>query len=512
MSALAAFTFLRPAVLLALLPLAGLWLLLRRRDAADGPAAAHIAPHLLAALTIGRTTRSRLRAPDLLIGAALLMTLAAAGPAWRPAPSPFVTETAPLVVALDLSPTMGTTDIAPSRLERARQKIRDIVGLRAGGRTALVAYAGTAHLVMPLTDDPTVLLPFLEALDPGIMPDHGRRASAALALAEGLLAREDTPGSILFVTDGIDPADIAAFPSGGSARAALIVAPRPGAEVADWSRRAGVKTVPVSVDGGDVQAVQRALASALARAAAADGRLADDGWLLAFPAGLLVLLWFRRGTTLRWGAMLLGLALLAPPDARAASLSETLAGWFWTPDQQARRLYEAHDYIGAAATFADPAWRAAALTRAGRYQEAADLLAPIRTSVAQYNRGVALVRGRDYAGGQVAFEAALTLDPANADARANLETTKTIIAYLEETREQEDAGIDDNDTAPDGTVDDLTGGKGRRVRIDADSQLSEAAAEQWMRSVETRPADFLKSRFAIEAAGTATPASGGNAP
>ena len=64
-----------------------------------------IAPHLLAALTIGRNVRSRLQAPDLLIPAAMLMTLAAAGPAWRPAPSPFVTETAPLVVALDLSPT-----------------------------------------------------------------------------------------------------------------------------------------------------------------------------------------------------------------------------------------------------------------------------------------------------------------------------------------------------------------------------------------------------------------------
>ena len=227
MTALAAFTFLRPLVLLGLLPLALLWLLLRRRTAADAPAVPDIAPHLLAALTIGRSERRRLGAPDLLIGAAMLMTLAAAGPAWRPAPSPFVSETAPLVIALDLSPSMTATDIAPSRLERAKQKIRDLVALRAGARTALVAYAGSAHLVMPLTDDPTVLLPFLEALDPGIMPDAGRTASAALALAESLLAQEDTPGSVLFVTDGIDPADIAAFPAAGSTRVALVVTASP---------------------------------------------------------------------------------------------------------------------------------------------------------------------------------------------------------------------------------------------------------------------------------------------
>lgn len=499
---LAAFTFLRPLVLLALPALAGLWLLLRHRARAEATATPHIAPHLLAALTIGREGRRRAGAPDLLIPAAMLMALAAAGPAWRAAPSPFVSETAPVVIALDLSPSMTATDLAPSRLERAKQKIRDLIGLRAGGRVALVAYSGTAHLVMPLTEDPTVLLPFLEGLDPSIMPDQGRAASRALALGETLLAHEDTPGSVLFVTDGIDPGDIAAFPSGGSARAALVVTPDPGAEIADWSRRADVATVTATVDDGDIRAVQRALATSLARAAAASGKLQDDGWLLAIPAALLVLLWFRRGTTLRWGALLVGLAVLAPHGARADGLADglagTLAGWFLTPDQQGRRLYEAHRYPEAAAAFADPEWRATALVRAGKYQDAADLLAPIETTRAQYDRGVALVRGRDYAGGKAAFEAALTLDPANADAKVNLEVTDRIIAYLTETRQAEDQGAQSE--PPDATTTDLTGDQGKAVRIDAGSQLSEDSADQWMRQVQTKPADFLKSRFAIEAA------------
>lgn len=503
MTALAAFTFLRPLALLALLPLGLLWLLLRRRAAAEAPAIGHIAPHLLAALTIGRNARARIRAPDLLLGAAACMTLAAAGPAWRPAPSPFVTETAPLVVALDLSPSMAAADIAPARLERAKQKIRDLIALRAGGRVGLVAYAGTAHLVMPLTDDPSVLLPFLEALDPGIMPDQGRSASAALALAETLLGQEDAPGSILFVTDGVDPADIGAFPGGGGARAALIVAPDPGREVADWSRRADVAAITTTLDDADIRAVQRALASSLARAAGAEGRLQDDGWLLAFPAALLVLLWFRRGTTLRWGALLLAGALvpaaLAPAGpARAAGLHETLAGWFWTADQRGARLYAAHRYAEAAETFADPQWRAAALFRAGKYAEAAAALAAIPTATAQANRGLSLVRGRDYQAGADAFEGALKLDPSNAAAARDLDVTRRIIAYLTETRDAEDQ--DSQSEPPDDTATDLSGDQGRLARIDASSQLSEDAAEQWMRAVETKPADFLKSRFAIEAA------------
>lgn len=501
-----AFTLLRPWALLALGPIALLWLALHRRSAAaEAPIVGHIAPHLLAALTIGRNARARASAPDLLLGAAALMVLAAAGPAWRPAPSPFVTETAPLVIALDLSPSMAGTDLAPSRLERGKEKIRDLIARRAGGRVGLVAYAGTAHLVMPLTDDPTVLLPFLEALSPGIMPDHGRSASAALRLAEGLLAAEDTPGSVLFVTDGIDPSDIAAFPEGGPARAALIVNPAPGAEIADWSRRADVRATPATLDDTDLARVERALTSALARAAARQGKLADDGWMLALPAALLVLLWFRRGTTLRWGLMLIGLALLAPRPSEAAGLGDTLAGWFWTPDQRGARAYAAHRYPEAAEAFADPTWKAMALVRAGKYTEAAALLEPIQTSAAQYNRGTALIRGRDYQGGVAALERAVELDPSNTDARHNLDVAKRIEAYLLETREAEDDdGADSGDSAADATTTDLTGDQGKSVRIDADSQLSESAAEQWMRSVETRPADFLKTRFAIEAAAPAS--------
>ena len=207
-----------------------------------------------------------------------------------------------------------------------------------------------------------------------------------------------------------------------------------------------------------------------------------------------MLLWFRRGTTLRWSAMLLALALLPPGPARA----DGLADWFWTPDQQGRRHYDAHKYAEAAATFANPEWRAAALFRAGKYTEAAEALAPIQTSVAQYNRGTALVRGRDYQGGEAAFEAALKLDPENAAAAHNLDVTWRIIAYLTEAREASDEG--EQSLPPDSTVEDLSGDQGKRARIDANSQLSESAADEWMRSVETRPADFLKSRFAIEAA------------
>ena len=72
------------------------------------------------------------------------------------------------MVALDLSRTMDAIDVQPSRLERGKQKIRDLVGLREGARTALVAYAGSAHLVLPLTEDRRILETYLEALASGL--------------------------------------------------------------------------------------------------------------------------------------------------------------------------------------------------------------------------------------------------------------------------------------------------------------------------------------------------------
>ncbi len=164
--------------------------------------------------------------------------------------------------------------------------------------------------------------------------------------------------------------------------------------------------------------------------------------------------------------------------------------------QQGQRLYEAHKYAEAAEHFSDPLWRASALFRSGKYTQAAEILAPIQTSVAQYNRGTALVRGRQYQQAQAAFEQVLKLDPNNAKAKSNLAVTEKIIAYLMKERVAEDQGSQSE--KPDATVNDLTGDQGKRMKIDQSTQLSEDAAAQWMRQVQTKPADFLKSRFALE--------------
>lgn len=212
MSELAAFHFLRPGWLLLLLPAAWLcWRLWRQGD----PVAAWrgaIAPHLLEALSVESPgDRGRLRPVTLLTAILLVGVLALAGPAWERQPAPFSEDQAAVFLVLKVTPSMLAQDVQPSRLERAVQKIGDFLALKPGQRTGLIAYAGTAHLAMPLTSDADIIESFAAALEPGAMPVDGDDVSAAVRLANERLQRAAVGGSIVLITDDVAEEAIPAF-------------------------------------------------------------------------------------------------------------------------------------------------------------------------------------------------------------------------------------------------------------------------------------------------------------
>jgi len=209
--ALQFFHFLRPFWLLAIPLVVLMWWLIRPRRAARPPLPDAIAPHLAKALQVGEDGRAVILPIDGVVLALILLALAVAGPTWSRAPNPLIADTAPLVVALKVTDSMMTADLAPTRLDRARFKVLDLIAARAGARTALIAYAGSAHNVSPLTEDPNILRPLLEGLSPEVMPKDGANAGAALALAQEVLLGAETAGAILFVLDDLDPSDIAAL-------------------------------------------------------------------------------------------------------------------------------------------------------------------------------------------------------------------------------------------------------------------------------------------------------------
>ena len=130
--------------------------------------------------------------------------LGAAGPTWEKRPQPVEKQSDALVIILDLSLSMMAEDIKPSRIIRAKQKIIDILRYRKEGSTALVAYAGDAHTVAPLTDDSGTIENLLSSLEPSMMPVLGSAPAHAMEIATELIKNSAlTQGRILFLTDGV---------------------------------------------------------------------------------------------------------------------------------------------------------------------------------------------------------------------------------------------------------------------------------------------------------------------
>jgi Ca-activated chloride channel family protein len=518
---LAAFHFLRPSWLLVIVPAIGLWLLIRRRLRAASDWREVIAPHLLAHLRVGGDDRWRFRPVDLIVLVLVVGSLGVAGPTWEREVSPFAEDSAPLVVAMDLSPTMNATDVQPTRLERAKQKLRDLLALREGSRTALIAYAGSAHLVLPLSDDPAVFETFLAGLAPDVMPKAGKSPLPALALAEELLKVETEAGSILFLTDGIAAGDAAGFRAHADRSSdevlVLAVGTRDGGPVKDAEghyatdtsgRRviakldlegfealraeAGVFVAGATADDSDVARLQRRVQSHLKRVQREDetARWRDAGYWLVYPVVLLGLLWFRRGWTVRWGAAALALFGIG-------GCSPTGGELWWTHDQQGRRLFEAGRYADAAERFDDFLWRGVSLARAGDWEAAIDSFARVSTPEADYNLGNAYAALERWDEAIASWDAALAV---RFDWSEALENRAAVVAMLEARRkyDDEDAPPGDPHFSADQIEFSEKGEKGKRGEVQMEAFSNEQLSEMWMRRLSTTPADFLRFRFAAE--------------
>ncbi len=110
-------------------------------------------PHLAAELTSSHSPARRQFKEFLLVAAVLAAGLAMARPQWGRVEreSAFVGED--VVFVLDCSLSMTTTDVLPSRLQRAKFGILDFTRRQSHGRVGLVAFAGSAFLQCPLTFD-----------------------------------------------------------------------------------------------------------------------------------------------------------------------------------------------------------------------------------------------------------------------------------------------------------------------------------------------------------------------
>jgi len=430
---------LRPFWLLALLPLGWLWWWLGRQRSGTGRwdalVDAALRRHVLAA-----DPRPRGRLPMVLLGLGwTVLVVALAGPTWQRESRPVFRIEQAHVIVVDLSSSMDRADVAPTRLGRARFEVLDLLDALREGSTALIVYGAEPFLVAPLTRDAGTIAVQVPALASDLLPVAGpRRTDLALDMAGAVLAQAGAAGGeVVLITDGLsDPAQARqaaarlraaghrlsilaiAADAGDDALAPALVELRLLTEIGDG------RFVIARPDDADLSRLLPAQSGGSPRAVS-DAETRGEAWRDEGPWILLALLpiaaaAFRRG----WlGLVPLVICLTPPVPALALDWSSL---WL-RPDQRALKALQAGDAAGAGARFEDPLWRAAALYRAGDYEQAFTQLIGQTGADAHYNRGTILARLQRFEEAIAEYDAALLLDPDHADARHNRDLLRALL-------------------------------------------------------------------------------------
>jgi Ca-activated chloride channel family protein len=550
------FHFLRPGWLLALTPvLAIAWYWARRRSSGSHWESS-IAPELLAVLLERGGSAGTRRLPWLIAAALTVGVLGLAGPAWQRLPQPVEQKTDSLVVLFDLSLSMFAQDVAPSRLVRARQKIADVLRRRHEGFTALVAYAGDAHAVVPLTDDVRTIENLLTALRPDMMPVLGSDLGEALEEAHVLFENAGVrQGRILVVTDSVDQMNDATerrdprFPisilgvgtaAGGaiplefvnqpgqvlrSQQGDPIVARVDEAHLASIAELSHGRYHTLSLADDDIEYLLAMPLPGEDETTEVEREFdtwADMGFWAALALIPLVLVGFRRGAL-----VLLPLVLLPPPAQ--AGLWDDL---WQRRDQQAYEALRDGSPDVAAGLFEQKDWRAAALYRSEQYQAAAETYRQNPDTASLYNLGNALAHQQDYARAIDAYDRVLARDPNHEDAAFNRELVKNLQDQQADSQQDQQARQQQGDSEPDDQAQpqgDSESGQdqqgdeqgqppeqspeqqreeersqadeqeqGQEEQLAASRDEKQDALEQWLRRVPDDPGGLLRRKFQYE--------------
>ena len=403
----------------------------------------------------------------ILLGCVLLAILAMAGPSWQKQSSQVYTSQAGLVIALDLSLSMTAQDVAPSRLQRAKYKITDILNQLKDQNIALLAYAGDAHMVSPLTQDSNTIKAMLSALDPYIMPTGGsnlvRLAEQAIALFE---QSNSQPRQLLLVTDGVESQDIETVSqllhthniqlsilAVGTEQGAPLVQPN-GQFFKDSKGNVIMPSLEIDelqqlahASGGEIRTLSNTDAdiNALLNSARVTEKFTqqsqdvefdqwvDNGFYLLIPLALLSLLFFRKGLILICILALMPISNESWAQDDSETKPSELADLFLNKDQQALKLFES-DPAKASELFDDEKWKGSSFYKAGEYEKALSQWQQFNDAESLYNQGNALAQLQRYDEAIAAYDQALAIDPNLQDAKEN----KPLVEQLKKMKESED--------------------------------------------------------------------------
>lgn len=450
---------LRPWWLLALLPVLLLAVLLYRYRHQQSPWHSLIAVHLQPVLLAGQQLIKRQPfALPLTLLCWVITVLALAGPSWQKLPQPAFALKKATVLVLDLSMSMRATDMVPDRLAQQRFNALDFTDQLIEGELALLAFAGDAFVISPLTPDHNNIRLLIPDLKPEIMPVQGSNLLGAIEQAGKLLQQAGYPrGDVVVFTDGFDrqsyrdiqdrlnnwPHRLSVLAFGSAegapvqqengellknAQGAVVIPKVPLTQLATLARSSG-GIFNTATAGADNLAMFLAL-PALSPLDQADSskQIQGDQWYdnAIYLVWLLLplVLWQRKYSPL----LALSGLMLVPRPAAAVEWRD-----LWqTRQQQAVQDYSAGDFSSAQRKFTDPLWQGNAAYRQGDFQSAEQAFRQATTTdssnvSAWHNLGNSLAQQQRYEEALKAYQQALQQKADYSPAQQNAELMQQLL-------------------------------------------------------------------------------------
>jgi Ca-activated chloride channel family protein len=425
-----------------------LFLLFYRKNSPLEQLEKFIDSHLLPYLMVKEPQRQGSRWLALLLWSVVwsCLTLALAGPRWSFREMETFSQDQSLVILLDLSESMNATDIKPTRLVRAKQKIEDLLNLSKGVKIGLIAFAADSHMITPVTEDKETVRHLLPSLETELIHVQGSRLSPALDMAYTLLEAE--PGNnkaLLVISDGGFEDATAILTAKKLADKGIIVhamgiGTEEGAALNGWGNISKLEKERLGeiskagkgryLEGHYTDHEEAIILKELQMRADHEMRLGkkdifwdEQFYLMILPALPVILWWFRKG-------VLFTLIFIFTFPAFAVNAG-TFDHYFMNRDEIGKEALEKGNYEAATETFQDPYRKGVACYRAKHFVEAEKFFSqsdrPEVAANAAFNRGNCLVQQQKLKEAIQAYEEVLKRWPDHIKAKENLELVKKML-------------------------------------------------------------------------------------
>ena len=351
--------------------------------------------------------------------AVLFLVVALAGPTWSKKSNPALSVENPVMIMLNMSGDMWQKDVSPSRIERAKYVIKDLVKTLKNTESGLIVYSKEPFMITPLTEDAAIIDNLLPALEMNIMPENGDRLDRAIDLAVERMQEAALPsGNIVVLTANVGERFDAALESASKAAAAGY-----DVDIVNMNSQNNDKLKMVAEKGRGlyisynkgldllIKKINDITAKEIKQSQNMQTVWNDMGWYFLWLPALLLLGYFRRGLL----AIVVMFLLFGQP---------VQASWFLNDNQEALKNFKEQNYGAAAEKFTDTQWKASAAYKSGDYDAAFKNFAKGNDVTALYNQGNALAKGGKIDEAIKKYEEVLQQKPDFEDAKFNLEYLK----------------------------------------------------------------------------------------